>query len=107
MIDFSEHDLPAQKIAIYYSKTLGNTFAQKVMSLDIDITSPEEAEEITKFYWAMVNLAVEDQEEDKEIEGFTDLEYWMEKLLNIVMGYINRIGLGEYWGKVSDEINGR
>lgn len=107
MLNFSEHNAPAQYIASHYARITGNDYALRVISQDADITTPEEAEEITRFYWAMVDLAVEDQEQGKEIEGATDLEFWMEKLLNILMGYLNRIGYGDNWAKVSDEVNGR
>ena len=105
MISFSENDLYAKKLAIHYAKVLGNNYAEKILILSADITTPEDAEQITRFYWAMVDLAVKDQQQGKEIEGIVDLEHWMEKLLNIIMGYLNRVGLGEYWSKISNEIN--
>jgi hypothetical protein len=107
MIKFSEHDVYAQKLAIHYANMLGDEYASRVMSLSAEISTQEEAENITRFYWAMVDLAVEDQEHGREIEGTTDLEFWMEKLLNIIMGYLNRIGFREQWAKTSDELNGR
>ena len=107
MIEFTEHNLTAQKLALHYARKLSDDFAISVFSLSNDVTTPTEAEKITRFYWSMINLAVDDQENEKEIEGVVDLEYWMEKLLNLVMGYLNNVGLGEYWAKVSDEMNGR
>jgi hypothetical protein len=107
MLNFSEDNRPAQKLALHYAQVLGDHYARQVFSLHTDIANPDEAEAITRFYWAMVDLAVADQEQDNEIEGVVNLEFWMEKLLNIVMGYVNRVGLGDSWSRVSDEINGR
>ena len=55
----------------------------------------------------MIDQAVDDQDEGIDIEGVSDLQFWMEKRMNIVMGYLKRIGMYHVWNDVSDEVNGR
>lgn len=107
MLNFSNEDHLAQVIGLHYAVQLNNSYAQQVFGLKAYIKTPAEAEAITLFFWSMVDCAVEDEEQGKEIEGTVDLQLWMERLMNILMGYINRIGFGDVWAKTSDAANGR
>ncbi len=32
-----------------------------------------------------------------------NLQFWMERLMNIISGYLEKIGRSDEWGKASDE----
>jgi hypothetical protein len=109
MLNFSNQDHLAQKIAIHYARLMDNQYALDVFSLTVDVSTESEAEAITLCFWNMVDRAAEDedQDQDKEIEGAVDLQYWMQRLMNILAGHMNQIGFGDIWVKASDASNGR
>lgn len=51
----------------------------------------------------MVDASIEDRDNKVEVLGEMELEYWMEKLLNIIGGYLGKIGYAEEWDKAVDE----
>ena len=107
MLNFSNQDRQAQTIAMHYAKRMSNQYALEVFLLTSDINTPAEAALITEFFWNMVDAAAEDEEQGSEIEGVIDLQYWMQRLMNILAGYMNKIGFGDKWVEISDSANGR
>ena len=107
MITVHEDDQAAIVIAQHYANQLNNDLAAKFFSMQIAVASKSDAEQLTRFYWEMVDQAVDDQDNEISIEDVSDLQFWMEKLMNIVMGYLKRVGMYEVWSDVSDQINGR
>lgn len=107
MLEFMDYEAGAQVVAVHYAITLKNEFAYAVLTQKAEISSKKDAEALTRFYWEMVDQAVDDQENGTDIQGVSDLQFWMEKLLNIIMGYLKSIGMADVWNDVSDEVNGR
>ena len=107
MLTYLDQDKLAKEVALYYARQLKNDTAQKFYAGSLTIESKEQAENITRFYWEMVDQAVADNDDGVPVEGVTDLAYWMETLLNITMGYLKKVGMADVWNTVSDEINGR
>ena len=107
MINFTETNMPAKNIALHYAKKLNNQLALNVFKGNSDIASKEEAIEFAEFFWTMTDESVEDYEKGIEVAGETDLVHWMEKLMNITIGYMNSCGYKEQWTTESNRINGR
>lgn len=105
MIDFPAHLKPAQPVALHYARTLGCPLAEEVLQAKRDISNNEEAIELTRFFWEMADSAAEDQESGAEIAGVTDLQHWMEKLMNLMIGYCKERGYFEQWTDESNRIN--
>lgn len=107
MLTASQDDQAAIAIAQHYANKLGSDFAVKFFTMQSSVTSKCEAEYLVRFYWNMVDQAAEDQEQGVIVEGVSDLQFWMEKLMNIVLGYLKRVGMADVWNDVSDQVNGR
>lgn len=103
MLKFTETAKNAQLLAIYYANKLKDEFVIDFMSSRISISSPEEAERVTKIFWKMVDLAIEDNEKEVSIEGVNDIEFWMHKLFNKISGYMTLNGFEEQWDKATKE----
>ena len=106
MINFTDINMRAKDIALYYANKMENELAIKLFSGYQEITTREEAIQITDFFWNMVDEASEDQENNIQIAGTYDLEFWMEKLMNITIGYFTRCGFKDVWTDESNRING-
>lgn len=104
-MNFTETNKPAMEVALHYAKKLDNTFAADVIAGKKEISSKEEAIAFTAFFWEMTDESVKDYEEGIEVAGVTDLEHWMEKLMNITIGYMSRCGFKYEWTQESNRIN--
>jgi len=105
MIEFTPQYEKAKEIALHYAEQLNNNFIIDVLEGIKNITSSYEAVEFTKFFWDMTDLAAEDHKNDIEVAGVSDLEFWMEKLMNIFIGHLKKIGFYQSWVDESNKIN--
>ena len=106
MMSFTERNQPAKDLALYYAKKPGDGLAVKLILAKQELVSEEEAIHVTRFFWSMADEASNDQENRLEIVGVYDLEFWMEQLMNIIVGYLARCGFKEQWISESKCING-
>jgi len=104
MLEFAEKDENARLLAIYYANKIGDDFVTDFMSSRVSISTPEQADKVTRVFWEMVDLSVEDNESEISIEGVTEIEFWMYKLFNKVSGYISKNGFKEQWEKATNEV---
>lgn len=102
---FNELDQPAKTITLHYANRLNNELAARVITGEADVTSKEEAENLTYFFWATVDEAVDDEGNDVAIEGYSDLQFWLEKAIHIFSGYIKQQGFAEQWCEVTRKCN--
>ncbi|WP_020406413.1 hypothetical protein [Hahella ganghwensis] len=105
MMKFSVHQQTAKTLAIHYATKAENALAAAVYSGQKDVQNVEEARALTEFFWSMSDDAAEDHAEDTEISQQYDLELWMEKLMNITIGYLTSTGYGDVWKDESNRIN--
>lgn len=106
MIRTTKDAQPALDIAIHYAQQLKSNLAIQVFQGHKDVLTKEEATELTTFFWNMTDAAVTDQEKNLEIAGVYDLQHWLEKLMNITIGYLSSRGFKEEWTKTSNQLNG-
>ncbi|OZG75397.1 hypothetical protein BTA51_03195 [Hahella sp. CCB-MM4] len=104
MLKFSESAKNAQVLAIHYARKQGNSLAIEFMSSKIGISNAEEAEILTRAFWEIVDLAIEDNEKGLSVEGINDIEFWMHKLFNKVSGYMTLNGYEDQWDKITKEV---
>lgn len=103
MLDFSGNDQKAKQVVLHYARELDNAFVFDLVNKDLDIRSKEEAIVLAEFYWAMLDKSAEDKEQGVIVLDEPDLQYWMERLMNIVGGYLSKIGYGDQWNQVCDD----
>ncbi len=51
----------------------------------------------------MLDLSAQDEEKNTVILGEKSLQFWMERLMNIIGGYLQKIGYRYEWEKVCDD----
>lgn len=98
MINFNNRS-QAQKIALHYAKNLNDDFAYRIILGQQDIVTTQDAIRLIKYFWNMVDLAVEDQEQGKNIEGVVNLEFYAGQVMNIILEYITAKGYADLWLK--------
>jgi len=104
MLEFDEDERNAQVLGIHYAKKIDNKLAIEFMSSITSVSTSEQAEELTKAFWEMVDLSIEDNENDVSIEGISDLEFWMYKLFNDVSGCIEKRGFKKQWDETTRKV---
>ncbi len=105
MMVFSDHELTAKTLALHYANKSENSLAVAVYSGEEDVQGIEDAKELTQFFWSMSDDAAEDHSKESEISQQYDLEFWMERLMNITIGYLTSLGYGDVWRDESYRIN--
>jgi len=103
MLDFSGGDEKAKQVMLHYASELKNSYIQSVLTNNVNVEDSSEARKLADFYWLMLDKSAEDKELGKVVLGESDLQYWMERLLNIVSGYLESMGYGKEWEQASDE----
>jgi len=67
-----------------------------------EVRSSEEATYLSEFFWNMVDLSIEDEQSGVEIPWEEGAEFWNEKVMNSISGYLERSGYEKEWDEVSD-----
>lgn len=104
MMDFSGNDAKAKEIALHYAQQLGDTQVLEMLQQDLHVRDAVEAKHLARFYWAMLDQSALDAEQGVLVCGEAHSQYWMERLLNIIGGYLQKSGYGEQWQSVCDEM---
>lgn len=105
MMEFTQQNETARRVALHYAERLDNVLAKSVLTGDRTIDILSDAVEFTNFFWTMTDLAVEDHENDIKVIGGVNLEFWMEKLMNIFIGYLKESGFYRAWVDESNRLN--
>ncbi len=102
MLNYSDSDLPAKHIAIFYADKISNSITKEFFNGQKALASKEEALEVAKAFWEITNLASTDHLNNLSILDNVDVEFWMHKLFNKVYGYYEKNGFKEQW-KIAEE----
>jgi ABC-type molybdate transport system ATPase subunit len=103
MLDFSGKDQKAQQVFMHYAKKLNADSLIPIIKCNASVTSRDEAEKLSRFFWLMLEASADDRDKGKEVLGEADLQHWMGRSMNVISGYLSSIGYGEVWDQVSDE----
>ena len=95
-----EYRYDEEKIAaLYFAELLDDHISKSILERG-DVSSSEEATHLSKFFWNMVNKSAEGKIE-LPCEGSS--EYWLEKLINSLGGYLERAGYEQEWNAEVDD----
>lgn len=103
MLDFSGNDEKAKLVAIYYAEQFGNTLVLEILNEPRGVRDKEEAIMLSKFFWELLDSTAYDKEQGKIILDETNLQYWVERLMNIIGGHLKKNGYEAEWDKVCDD----
>ncbi len=105
MLNYSDSDLPAKNIAIFYAEKINSQIAKEFFDGQKSLVNKEEALEIAKVFWKITDLASTDHLNNISILDGVDVEFWMHKLFNKVYGYYERNGFKEQWKIAEEELS--
>jgi len=105
MMNFNEYRQASKILVLHYAERLNCEIAKIVASGEGNISSKSEAEELAYFFWEMTAHAVDDEEENRVIEGIEDLQTWLEKALNVFNGYFSKMGYEREWDEGFEKFN--
>lgn len=103
MLDFIGKEQKAQLMCLHYAKELNAHNLVAILDCRAPVKSKEEAEALAKFFWNMLDASAADKDNSVEVLGERDLQYWMERNMNIFLGYLYQIGFGDEWEKICDQ----
>jgi len=67
------------------------------------VNNSDEALYLSRFFWEMVDSSIEDEESGIELPWPEGAEFWNEKIMNTLSGYLDRAGYEDEWDSVVDE----
>lgn len=103
MLEYNENTQNSKILALYYANRVGGDLLVEFMGGRVDLSSKEQAASVVDGFWQMTDLAINDNHEGKQVEGITDIEFWMHKLFNKVNGYMTKNGFKDVWDKAMEE----
>lgn len=104
MLDFSGRDEKAKSVCLHYANKLGSEDLIDILAAKAPVTNKEQALRLSRFFWKMVDASIKDRDNGVEVLGESDLQFWMERNMNIISGYLCSIGYEEQWEGASDEV---
>jgi hypothetical protein len=86
----------------HYANKLGDSQLIEILNSG-DVKSEQEAEYLSHFFWKMVDKSIEDEERDVPSLFDESNEFWNEKIMYSLSGYLENIGYEYVWQRVSDQ----
>lgn len=86
---------------LYYANKSKNKEILKILTCG-EVKSSGEAISLSEFFWNMVDLSIEDEKSGIELPWEEGAEFWNEKIMNSISGYLERAGYEKEWDEVSD-----
>ncbi|AFU98433.1 hypothetical protein [Simiduia agarivorans] len=103
MLNYSGSDAHAREIALHYANTLKtDTLLMAIIAGKAPVTCAKEATLLAEFYWQMLDLSASDEKHGVAVLGEVHNEHWMQRLLNIIGGYLEQNGYADEWETVCD-----
>ena len=103
MLDFSGNDEKAKLVAAHYAGQFNNIVVLEILNQPRAVKNKEEAILLSKFFWEVLDAAALDRENGKIVLDEKNLQHWVERLMNIIGGYLKKNGYEAEWEKVCNE----
>ena len=88
--------------ALYYAKKLKDEKALEILK-QRKVKNITDALYLSNFFWRIVDASIEDEKSGIELPWSEGAEFWNEKLMNSISGYLERSGFEKEWDSVVDE----
>ncbi len=88
--------------AKHYANKLEDGVVEKILSSG-EVKNNDEALRLSSFFWKMVDASIEDEENKTKLPWVEGAEFWNEKLMYSLSGYLERSGYESEWDEVSDK----
>ncbi len=103
MLNYSGSDAHARDIALHYAVILKAVALEPILAGKAPVTSAEKATLLAEFYWQMLDLSTNDEKNAVAVLGEVHNEHLMQRLLNIIGGYLEQSGYADEWEAVCDK----
>ena len=87
--------------ALYFADLLHDELARKIIEAGM-VANSAEATHLSQFYWRMIDESVVFKRDKKPMPFEGSSEYWTEKLLYSLSGYLEDAGYETEWRTVAD-----
>lgn len=91
-----------KEFAIFYAKKLERPIILSILNRGF-IETREEAKELSKFFWNMVDKSIEVEIQGVGGEWDESSKFWTEKLLQTFSGYLEEAGYSDIWNEKVDK----
>ena len=89
--------------ALYFADLLHDELARKIIEAGA-VANSAEATHLSQFYWCMIDASAVFKRDKKPMPFEGSSEYWTEKLLFSLSGYLEDTGYETEWRAVADNI---
>ena len=103
MLDFSGKDEKSKEICLHYAKQFKNADLIPILECSKPVSTEAQAKSLSEFFWKMLEASADDRDNGIGVLGETDTQYWMERSMNIISGYLYTIGFEDVWEKISND----
>lgn len=100
MIEYQYNE--EKEFAIHYAKELDRPVVLSILNRGF-VESREEARVLSKFFWEMVDKAIEHEKLGVEHGWSEGSRFWTEKLLQTFGGYLDAAGYADVWDEEVDK----
>jgi len=90
------------KFAVYYAQKFEDERLLEILEQG-EVKNAGDAILLSEFFWKMVDASIEDEKQNVELPWTESGEFWNEKLLNSLSGYLERAGYEKEWDEVLDK----
>ena len=90
------------QFAKYYANKLKDTKALEIIESGV-VKNKEEAQYLSNYFWRMVDSSIEDEKQKIHLPWVESAEFWTEKLMYSISGYLERSGYEDVWENVADK----
>ena len=104
MLDFSGNDEKAELVAIHYAEQFNNKIVLEILKTPRGVKNSKETIILSNFFWDTLDATTLDRVNGKIVLDEANLQYWIERLMNIIGGYLKKSGYEAEWDKVCDEV---
>ncbi|HEY6528241.1 MAG TPA: hypothetical protein VIZ65_06070 [Cellvibrionaceae bacterium] len=93
---------PEEKTYItHFAEKIGDSKLIQILEAG-EVRSEQDAEYLSVFFWRMVDESIADEQQGIRPLFIESNEFWNEKIMYSISGYLRRAGFGHIWEKVSD-----
>ncbi|MDH5179812.1 MAG: hypothetical protein OEZ39_04460 [Gammaproteobacteria bacterium] len=103
MLDFSGGDGKAKLVAVHYAEEFNNKIVLDILVQPRNVQNRDEAIILAQFFWDVLDATARDRENGKIVLEEANLQYWVERLMNIIGGYLKKTGYEAEWDRACDE----
>jgi len=100
MIEYRFNEEP--EYAQYFAEKLNDDRAIELLNKR-EVKTSEDAIYLSRFFWKVVDKSIEDEKLGIELPWTEGAEFWNEKLMNSISGYLERVGYESEWDSIVDE----